>query len=402
MSGERAVLMVVLLATAMSNLDQSIVGVALPTFRQVFDVEIGLVQWVILAYQIAIVAVLLIAGWLADRIGSRRIFLAGLTLFTIASGLCGMAMNAWQLIGFRGLQGIGAAMLLVTGQMLLTDAYPAERRGSAMGFMHMAVAVGLIAGTGLGGFLIDLVNWRMIFLINLPIGFFALWLAWRRLPQVALQSASDSRFGLWIFRSWPLTAGLLAAFLAFVALASNMFLIPFALQPLMGLAPSRAGLVMITVPLTILLIAPLSGRLTDRIGPRWPATAGLGLVALSILLMAQLRSGTAMAMAVLILIVYGIGAGFFQAPNNAAVMTAASVQARGVVSGTLALSRSLGQIGGVALASTVWHWRQEVYARRPGGEEPLAGALRDAFLVLAMVAIVAAVVSMFRGEVGAQ
>ncbi|MGI8644376.1 MAG: MFS transporter [Thermomicrobiales bacterium] len=402
MNVERSVLTVVLLATAMSNLDQSIVGVALPTFRRVFEAEIGLIQWVVLAYQIAIVAVLLLAGWLSDRVGSRRIFLAGLVLFTLASGLCGVALNIWQLVIFRSLQGIGAAMLLATGQVLLTNAYPAERRGTAMGLMHMAVAVGLTAGPSLGGFLIEFASWRAIFLLNLPVGCVALWLAWTRLPRVAVQPATGQRFGLWIFRSWPLIAGLLAAFLTFVALASNMFLIPFALQPLMGLSPSRAGLVMIAVPLTILVIAPLSGRLTDRIGPRWPATAGLALVALSILLMAQLHSGSMVAFAVMILVLYGIGAGRFQAPNNAAVMTAAPTQARGMVSGTLALSRSLGQIGGVALASTVWDRRQEVYARRPGGEDPLGRALQDSFLLLAMVAIVAVAVSMLRGDIHGQ
>lgn len=398
MTSGGSVLLVVLLATAMSNLDQSIVAVALPTLRQAFKAEIGLIQWVILAYQLAIVAVLLIAGRLADRIGARRVFLAGLALFTLASGLCGVAATAWQLITFRGLQGIGAAMLLATGPALLTDAYPTGQRGTAMGFMHMAVAAGLTAGPSLGGLLIDAAGWRAIFLVNLPLGLAALWLAWGRLPRAARQPAARSPLDLSLFRSWPLLAGLLAAFLAFVALASNMFLIPFALQPLMGLTPARAGLVMITVPLTILVVAPLAGRLTDRIGPRWPATAGLGLVALAVLLMAQLRSGSAVEFAVLILVLYGTGAGLFQAPNNTAVMTAAPLDARGMVSGTLAQARSLGQIAGVVLAGAIWTWRQEIYARSPGGGDPLSNALRDAFLGLTVVAAAAVLVSMLRGD----
>lgn len=398
MTPRRSVLAVVLLATAMSNLDQSIVGVALPTLRAVFEADIGLIRWVILAYQIGIVGTLLIAGRLADHIGPRRIFLGGLILFTLAAGLCGLALTAEQVIIGRGLQGVGGAMLLATGHALLTDAYPAGQRGTAMSFLHMAVAAGLTAGPSLGGLLIDVASWRAIFLAGLPIGLVTLWLAWSRLPRVVPQPAARPRPDRPLGRSWPLLSGLLAAFLAFVALAANMFLIPFALQPLMGLSPARAGLVMIAVPLTILIVAPLSGRLTDRIGPRWPATAGMGLVAVAILLMAQLRPASTIPFAVLVLVLYGMGAGFFQAPNNAAVMTAAPPGARGMVSGTLALARSLGQIGGVALASTIWSWRQAVYTRRPDSEDPLGGALRDAFLVLAAVAVIAVIVSMLRGD----
>ncbi len=267
-----------------------------------------------------------------------------------------------------------------------------------MGYLHMAVAAGLTAGPSLGGLLIEAANWRVIFLVNLPIGLFALWLAWGHLPKGVNQPAVGPLLDRSLVRSWPLLAGLLAAFLAFVALAANMFLIPFALQPLMGLSPAHAGLVMIAVPLTILVVAPLSGRLTDRVGPRWPATAGISLVAVAILLMAQLRAESAVLFAVLILALYGIGAGFFQAPNNAAVMTAAPEGSRGTVSGLLALARSLGQIAGVALAGMIWSWRHELYARDPGGIDPLGGALRDAFLVLVMVAVAAVVVSMLRGD----
>lgn len=398
MSAERSVLTVVLIATAMSNLDQSIVAVALPTLRRVFGAEIGLIQWVILTYQIAIVVALLIAGRLADLFGTRRIFLAGLALFTLASGLCGLASSALQLIAFRGLQGIGAAMLLATGQALLTDAYPVSRRGAAMGYLHMAVAAGLTGGPSLGGLLIDTVSWRAAFLVNLPLGLFGLWLARRGLPRMVGRPAGGLLPGRSLLRLWPLVAGLLTAFLAFVALASNMFLMPFVLQHLMGLSPTRAGLVMIAVPLTILVMAPLAGWLTDRIGPRIPATTGIGVIALAILLMARLRPASAVSFAALVLVLYGMGAGLFQAPNNTAVMTTAPLGARGVVSATLALARSLGQIGGVALAGTIWSWRQAVYARDRGEADALVGGLRDAFLVLAAIAVVAMGVSALRGK----
>lgn len=396
MSAHRSILWVVLIGVAMSNLDQSIVGVALPTLQRAFDAEIDLIRWVVLAYQIGIIGSLLIAGRLTDLIGGRRIVLGGLVLFTLASGFCGLAMTAEHLIIARGLQGVGAAMLLASGQALLTDAYPAERRGAAMGLMHMAVAVGLTAGPSLGGLLIVAAGWRAIFLINLPLGLLALALAWFRLPRGARHIDASTERGRSLGRSWRLHAGLLAAFLAFVALTANMFLMPFALQSLMGYSAVRAGFVMISVPLTILVVAPLAGRITDQVGPRWPATLGIGLVTVAILLMAQLRSGSGAPFAVLALVVYGVGAGLFQTPNNVAVMTAAPPGARGLVSGTLALARGLGQVAGVALASEIWRWREDVYLRRATEPDPLAEALSDTFLTLAVVALATMLVSALR------
>lgn len=396
MSGQRPVLLVVLIATAMTNLDQSIVGVALPTLQRTFAAEIGLIRWIVLAYQLAIIVTLLVAGRLADVIGAWRIVLSGLVLFTLASGLCGVALTAEQLIAARALQGIGAAMLLASGQALLTDAYPPERRGSAMAFLHMAVAAGLTAGPSLGGLLIDSAGWRAIFLVNVPPGLVVLWLAWRHLPRHTKQCVSSPLRDRSRLRSWPMLGGLLVAFLAFVALASNMFLVPFALQSLMGLSPARAGLVMISVPLTILIVAPIAGRLTDLVGARLPATLGIGLVTVAILLMAQLRSTSGVPFSVLTLVIYGVGAGLFQAPNNAAVMTAAPHGARGLVSGALALARSLGQVAGVMLASTVWESRGAVYTQSAPDLDTMTGALRDAFLVLAAVALAAAIVSVSR------
>lgn len=372
-----------LITTAMSNLDQSIVAVALPTLRQVFGSDIRLTKWVVLAYQLGLVATLIVAGRAADRVGGRQVLLLGLTLFTLASGLCGISLNAGQLIASRGLQGIGAAMLIASGQALLIEVSPERRRGRVMGYLHMSVAAGLAAGPTLGGLLLALTSWRLIFLVNLPVGLLALWLAWRHLPQVAGGLGSGPLLDLSLFRSWPLISGLLVTFLAFVALASNMFLMPFVLQPVMGLSPAAAGLVMITVPFTILVVAPLSGRIIDRIGPRCPAGFGMTLVTVAILLMTQLRSASTVPAAVLALVIYGAGAGVFQAPNSTAVMSAAPARARGTVSGILALSRSLGQIAGVALASTVWSWRQEVYADTAA---PLAAAVRDTLLVLGGVA----------------
>jgi MFS family permease len=194
---------------------------------------------------------------------------------------------------------------------------------------------------------------------------------------------------------WNISAGVVVAFLTFIALASNMFLIPFALQDLMGYPAAPAGLLMMTAPLAILPTALLSGILADRIGNRLPVTAGLVLIVGAIV--SQFRTGTAIWFVLAVLILYGVGAGLFQAPNNSAVLGAAPADRVGTISGMLALSRNLGQITGIALASTVWTWRQAHYEQITSPPlSPLALGLRDGFLVLAGFGAVAMVISMMK------
>lgn len=201
-------------------------------------------------------------------------------------------------------------------------------------------------------------------------------------------------FGL--FRSWPFTAGLLAAFLTFVAMASNMFLMPFLLQQLLALPASRAGLIMAAVPLTILWAAPFGGRLSDRLGPRLPATAGLALVTAAVFLMTALRADTPPVAAAAVLVLYGASAGLFQAPNNSAVLGAAPPERRGVASGMLATMRQLGQVVGITVAGLLWTARRDSYQARLPEPEAVALGFRDAFLVLAAVGAAATVISWAR------
>jgi MFS family permease len=201
-----------------------------------------------------------------------------------------------------------------------------------------------------------------------------------------------------MLRRWELSAGLLAAFLTFIALASNMFLIPFALQDMMGHSAATAGLVMMTVPLAILPVAPLAGLLADRRGSRLPTTLGLAAISLAIFGMARFDTATSPGTIIVVLGLYGLGAGLFQAPNNSAVLGAAPEGRQGVTVGMLALSRNLGQICGIVIASTVWDWRETVYRQRVSGAatEALEAALRDAFLVLAGFGLLALIISALR------
>ncbi len=451
---QHAVLALVMLATALANLEVGLVNVALPTLATTFGVGRATIQWVAIAYQLAIVGTLVPFGRLVDLIGGRALYMAGMATVAVASLLAALSQTALWLILARGMLGLGAAMLLATGQALITLAYPEHSRGQALGFMHMAVAAGLLSGPSVGGLLITTIGWRWLFLAPLVLAAGAFVMAWVALPLVrtdkrealdlpgsilicaaailtvvaltrlagdGLSRTTESLlllalcamllfvlierrhpaplFDLRLLSAWPLAAGLLTAWLTFIALAANMFLVPFALQTLMGHSAVVAGLVMMTVPFAILPVAPFAGRLADRFSTRLPTTMGLAAITMAILGMAQFRATTPLSFAIAVLALYGIGAGLFQAPNNSTVLSAAPTGRVGVVSGMLALARNLGQVMGVVLASGVWAWRQEHYERMLlPVERAVAAGLRDAFLALAVCGVLALVVAAGRGS----
>lgn len=448
-SQPRLILMLVASATALANLEVGMVNVALPSLAVSFGVSRATIQWVALAYQIALVGTLVLFGRLIDLVGARHLYCAGMATLAAASLLAALSQTALWLIGARGLLGLGAAMLLATGQALIAHAYPTERRGRALGVMHMAVAGGLMAGPSVGGVLLITIGWRALFLAPLPLAVGALWLAATSLSPLARQTSERLDllgavlvctatilfiFGLthiaqngwtqaasllllfalgatllfvlvehWqvaplvdlrLLTHWHLAAGLLTAFLTFIALAANMFLVPFALQTVMGYSAAISGLVMMTVPLALLPVAPLAGAFADRFGSRLPTAAGLAVIIVAILGMAQFRATTSVRFVVVVLALYGIGAGLFQAPNNRTVLESAPRGQIGVVSGMLALSRNLGQVVGVVVASSVWAGRQAYYERRAVPlDQALATGLRDAFVVLAACGILALSIS---------
>ena len=449
----RAILILVVVATGLASLEVGLVTVTLPTLAEAFDAPQSTVQWVAISYQLAIVGSLILFGRLVDVHGGRKLYLLGMATILCSAILAAASPHLIWLIVARGLLGLGAAMLLATGQALITTAYGDQGRGRALGVMHMAVAGGLMSGPAVGGLLVTVVDWRAIFLAPVPFALTALVWGWRVLPvfvrtqQTRLDllgavlifiSAASGVFALtrlvehgWneftvalvtiallcvgafitverrhpaplvelsLLTRWSLTSGLVAAFLTFIAMASNMFLIPFSLQDLMGHSAAEAGLLMMVVPLSILPVAPFAGSLADRYGVRLPATAGLVAVSAAIVGMSQFKAETSLLFAITVLALYGIGAGLFQAPNNSAVLGAAPEDRVGTVSGMLALSRNLGQVAGVAIASGIWTLRHSQYEQMANWSQLqiLGASLRDSYLVLFLVGLVALVVSVLR------
>ncbi|MGB9990087.1 MFS transporter [Massilia sp. SM-13] len=408
----RLVLASLALTMLLPSLGTSIANVALPSMAQALHAPFHQVQWIVLAYLLAITISIVSVGRLGDLLGRRGTLLAGIALFVLASALCAGATTLPLLVAARALQGLGAAVMMALTLALVSELVPKQRTGSAMGLLATASAAGTALGPSLGGLLIAHYGWPAIFLLNLPLGLGTLVLANRSLPPAPRAAASarvrfDHRGTLLLAAAlgayalaltgpgrpaWH-TAGLLlaalAATLAFlrneahapapllqlavlraprfsrsfamsalVATVAMATLVvgPFYLAAALGLAPDRVGLVMATGPLAAALVGMPAGRLVDRFGAARMTRHGLLAMLAGALLLALLpaRWGVAAYSSALVLITAGYG--LFQSANNTAVMAGAAPDQRGAISGVLTLSRNLGLITGASLMGALFAW----------------------------------------------
>lgn len=399
------------LTVLLSSLGTSIANVALPNLVEVFNASFQDVQWVVLAYLLAITSLILSIGRLGDLLGRRRLLLAGLGLFTLASVLCGIAASLWLLIGARLLQGVGAAAMMALTMAFIGETVPKEKTGSAMGLLGTMSAMGTALGPSLGGLLVASLGWQSIFFINLPLGVLAIVLAWRYLPvdrplsknhrprfdhvgtllltftlsaYALAMTLGRGNFGpfnlllllvsgfsaclfvltqtkaisplirLAIFRAPLLSAGFIASTLVATVIMATLIVGPFYLAGALALDPVRIGLVMSSGPIVSALAGLPAGRLVDRFGAYRLSIAGLvamliGTVALSILPISFGIPGY-----ITPLVITTLGYAFFQAANNTGVMANAQAEERGAISGLLNLSRNVGLITGASLMGAVF------------------------------------------------
>lgn len=398
------------LSLLLASLGTSSANVGLPTLARVFDAPFSLVQWIVLAYLLAITLCVVGAGRLGDLIGRRRLLLAGIAVFTAASALCGLASSLWLLLAARALQGAGAAVMMALTMAFVGDLLPRERTGSAMGLLGTMSAVGTALGPTLGGALIAALGWRWIFLVNLPLGVLALALARRHLPADRGRAGGSARFDLagtlllaltlaayalamtlggghfgalnaalllgaagggWLFlRAEARTASpllhpamlrqpFLAAGLAMNALVSTVMMAtlvvgPFYLTQALGLSPARAGLAMSAGPLVSALCGVPAGRLVDRCGAGRITRAALVALAGGTGLLAAAPAALGVAGYIGPIVLLTAGYATFQAANNTGVMAAIDARQRGLVSGMLNLSRNLGLVTGASVMGAVF------------------------------------------------
>ncbi|MFC8090952.1 MFS transporter [Streptomyces sp. NPDC057301] len=390
------------------SLDNTVLNVALPALQRDLDASTSGLQWTIDAYTLVLASLLMLAGSTADRIGRKRVFMAGLVVFTIGSALCSLAPNLDALIAFRMVQAVGGSMLNPVAMSIITNTFTDPReRARAIGVWGGVVGLSMAAGPLVGGLLVESVGWRSIFWVNLPVGLAALLLTLRYVPEsraararrpdpvgqvlvIALFGAltysiiaaptapasetlllgsvalaalialliyeprrAEPLIDLRFFRSAPFSGATVIAVSAFAALGGFLFLSTLYLQNVRGLDALHAGLWMLPMATPMFLCAPLSGRLVGTRGPRLSLLIAGTAMTLSAALFALFDAETSNATLILGYAMFGIGFGFVNAPiTNTAVSGMPRAQA-GVAAAVASTSRQLGQTLGVAVVGAV-------------------------------------------------
>jgi EmrB/QacA subfamily drug resistance transporter len=413
----------------LATIDGSIVNIALPTLESDLHTHFAIVQWVVLAYLLTATTLLLSIGRLADIYGKKALYLVGFALFTIGSFLCGISSTVYMLIAFRILQAIGAAMTMALGTAIVTEVFPPEELGKALGLTGLMVSIGAISGPTVGGLILSSFSWHWIFFVNLPIGVIGIILVARFVPRtipgahesfdfagagvlflsmlsflmsltLAQELGFASPFVIALFTSAAIfmmlfiriertakspmidfgmfsndlfSINLITGFLTFVCSAGIVLLMPFYLQGVLKFSPGTSGLLLATVPLSMGITSPISGSLSDRFGSRILTVIGLAVLLAGYIGLTSLSIHTTPLVYFLHFLPIGFGMGFFQSPNNSAVMGAVPKNRLGVASGLLSLTRTIGQTTGIAILGTIWSsWVQRLSNTPVGGDATAA------------------------------
>lgn len=383
------------LSMLLASLGTSIANVGLPSLAQAFDASFHAVQWVVLAYLLAITAVIVSAGSLGDRLGRRRLLLAGLVLFAVACGLCAIAPGLEWLVGARILQGLGAAVMMAMALAMVADTVPNERIGRVMGLLGTMSAVGTAMGPSVGGVLLHMGGWRGLFVVGVPLGLLTALLAWRYLPTDQPRASRFTGLGLRAaLEDESLRSGLGMSALVAAVIMATFVVGPFYLSRALGLGPAGMGLAMAVGPCVAAIGGVPAGRLTDRFGSQRITFAGLGLLCAGALLLA-VASGLAAYLGALVILTSGYS--LFQAANNTAVMKDVPATRRGTLSGLLNLSRNLGLILGAWALGAVFAWAAPDVAHAT--PQSVAKGLHTTFAVAVGLMLVAS--AMACGRIGA-
>lgn len=401
----------------MSTLDGSILNIANPTLAKSFQISMQQVQWIVTAYMLIITASLIFLGRLGDKIGSDKIYAAGFIIFTLGSLLCSISPSFALLIGSRLVQGIGASMMMATGMGIISNTFPPQERGKALGLTGMIVGFGNMTGPSLGGFLVAHFAWPVIFLINVPIGLLGFYLALRFLPKqtrnqdlhgydlpgtlifaliiglfiytlsgaekisitlllIALmlimafyyieKKSRQPMLELELFKIKNFVYGNIMALGIYVTQTTVFFLLPFYMESILKLSPSFTGLLMTITPVSMAITAPLAGTLSDKIGSRKILSVSLLTVTGAYVVFSTLNGQLSLVKLVCGLVLLGIGMGMFGSPNNSSIFASIPREKAGYGGGFIAtvrnLSFAIGIAGSVSIFSIVLSVSQKTMA----------------------------------------
>jgi EmrB/QacA subfamily drug resistance transporter len=434
----------------MIMLDNTVVNVALPSIGRDFDTDLSELEWVVNGYALTFGVLMLTGGKLADLLGRRRIFIAGLAIFTLASLACGLATSAEFLIGARIVQGVGSALMNPATLSIIIATFPPRQRGMAIGIWAGVSAMALAIGPLLGGIITEHIDWSWVFFINIPVGVLGIVVARlvidesrdtsavQRLDLPGLAVSAIALFALtyglieanqhgWtsplilslfavaavglvgfvlleqhqrvpmldlsLFRN-PTFAGANAVMMLVGLAMFGVFLfVTLYMQNVLGYSPTEAGATFLPMTILIVLLAPVAGKLSDHVGSRWLMASGMTLVSVSLLLDTRLDAGSNFWDILPPLIVGGIGMAFAMTPTTAAAMGSVPVDKAGVGSAVLNSMRQVGGSLGIAVLGAIIVSYISVEPPDPRAQEEFVEGFHSALYVAAAIALAGAIVA---------
>jgi EmrB/QacA subfamily drug resistance transporter len=434
----------------MIMLDNTVVNVALPSIERDLHMSISGLEWVVTGYALVFAALLITGGKLADMFGRRRIFIVGLVIFTLASLACGLAPNAGFLIGARAVQGIGAALMSPATLSIITATFPPRQRGQAIGIWAGVSALALAIGPLVGGLIVDHISWNWIFFVNVPVGILAIvvsklviresrdtsheqsidlpglltsglalfalsyaliegnTLGWASAEVLGLFVASAVLFvsfvllerhqrlpmlDLSLFKIGSFTGANVVALLVSLGMFGVFFFVSLFVQNILGYSPTKAGAIFLPMTVLVILVAPMAGKLSDRVGSRWLMGIGMTLLSTSLLLYQRVGIGSDFWTLLPALVLGGIGMAMTMSPMTSAAMASVPVDKAGVGSGVLNSFRQVGGSLGIALMGAIVASHIHAPASSPLGQQEFVNGLHAALAVSAAITFLGAVVA---------
>lgn len=443
------------LGTFMSTFDGSIVNVALPTIAEKLNCGVDVVAWVVLSYSLTLIALMLVFGAWTEAKGYAFAYRFGYIFFLAGSLVCSVAGSIYILILGRVIQATGTAMFAAIGPGMVARVFPASERGKGIGMMVMMVAAGFMVGPPVGGLMLGIWSWPSIFYVNLPVGLVGLYLVYRyfsllppseakrkvRIPSAAAISTglvtgifalslindhpfSDPRIwgllvvsagaltafffiesnpdraliGFEIFRNRQFTSSIMAQSVYFIASSGVLVLMPFYLERVKGFEPRQVGMFLIILPVLMFVLAPLAGRLSDRMGYQLLTSAGMILTAVGLFLFGRMGLDTTAGYIIMCLTIFGFGVGMFSTPNSSALMGSVSKSQQAVTSGILATNRNIGMSVGVGLSTAFYSFFEKQNAQLSDPKLIFIASYRPVIYVGGVLTLLGVVFCLIRGN----
>ncbi|MCK5134332.1 MAG: MFS transporter [Bacteroidales bacterium] len=447
----RLILFLIIITSFINPFLGAAINIALPAISQEFSMSAVGMSWVAMAFLLSSAVFLVPLGKLADIKGRKLVFLTGNMIITVTSILCALAQSGTMLITLRAVQGIGSAMVFGTGVAIITSVYPPGERGKAIGITVTSVYIGLSLAPFLGGILTQYLGWRSIFYTTVPFGLIVIWITLKfikeewadargekfdlpgsiiyllsmsafmfgfsRLPETsAIILAGSGLIGLVIFIvmeqkiKYPVfniklfssnrlfAFSNLAALINYATTFAITFLLSLYLQYMLGLSPRDAGIILITQPVTMAMVASISGRLSDKYDPRILSSAGMGIIVGGLVMLTLLTEHSSISYLVINLAIVGFGFGMFSSPNTNAIMGSVDKKYLGIASATVGTMRLTGQMMSMGIATLIL---QLFIGNRPLSAQYSAefmASMKTTFMIFVILCLLGVFASLARGK----